>query len=355
MRKKQIISLLLVFIFAFAMGQKQSSLYFKRAKGSKGCKMRILIGNQPDLILEAGQVAEFKIFSSGKIKINVSLLDCAIRGYEEVYLEVEPGKEYFIDATINTKQVLNLNKDFSETWEWRNEVTLVAEEDKDAPINISYYKNSAANTDNGLSSGTGFMVSDNGYIITNYHVIDNAINIKVKGIGKQPEKEYLAKLIASDKNNDLALLQLDDTSIKPDSIPFTYRFKGFETGDDIFVLGYPMITSMGEEIKLTKGIISSKTGYQGDLNSYQVSAQVQPGNSGSPVFDVNGNIIGIINSKIVNAEGVSYAIKPTFIQSIFQNAEIDFVVPEKSKTENLSLSEKTKIIAPFVFIIIAER
>jgi S1-C subfamily serine protease len=73
---------------------------------------------------------------------------------------------------------------------------------------------------------------------------------------------------------------------------------------------------MGDEVKLTNGIISSKSGFQGDVTSYQITAPVQPGNSGGPLFDDKGNIIGIINAKHVGAENASYAIKASYLMNL---------------------------------------
>ena len=206
----------------------------------------------------------------------------------------------------------------------------------------------------GSGSGTGFLVSNNGYIMTNSHVIESASSIKVKGINGDFSTSHPARMILEDKANDLALLKIDAMSLDT-TLPYMLRPKNVETGEDVFVLGYPLITSMGEEIKLTTGIVSSRSGYQGSMASYQISAQVQPGNSGSPVFDRNGSLVGVVNSKIMGAEGVTYVIKPTYVRALFENAEIPLVIPAKNTTENLSLSEKIKVLSPFVYIIEVEK
>jgi S1-C subfamily serine protease len=73
-------------------------------------------------------------------------------------------------------------------------------------------------------------------------------------------------------------------------------------GSNVFALGYPMALSlMGEEVKFTDGKISSKTGFQGDITTYQISVPIQPGNSGGPLFDYDGNIVGITNAGINKA------------------------------------------------------
>lgn len=131
-------------------------------------------------------------------------------------------------------------------------------------------------------SGTGFALK-NGYVVTNYHVIDGAKSITVQGVKGIFNTSYNATLVGSDKNNDLALLKISDSSFNGfGTIPYSISPSISEVGEDIFVLGYPLTSTMGDEIKLTTGVISSKTGFQGDVALYQISAPIQPGNSGGP-------------------------------------------------------------------------
>lgn len=205
------------------------------------------------------------------------------------------------------------------------------------------------------SSGTGFAISSNGIIVTNYHVIDGAKTIKIRGINSDFNKTYKAKVIVSDKNNDLALIQIDDygfTSLSP--IPYTIKTGLAGVGENIFVLGYPLRATMGDEIKLTNGIVSSRTGFQGDITSYQISAPVQPGNSGGPLFDSQGNLIGIINAKHGGAENASYAVKTSYLTNL-----LDLLPsPPKLQTVNSltgkTLTKQVELVKKFVYIIETE-
>lgn len=199
-------------------------------------------------------------------------------------------------------------------------------------------------------TGTGFALR-NGYIVTNNHVIEGASSILVQGINGT-STEYKAEVVAVDKNNDLALIRIND-----------YRFDGFGTipysisetlcdvGSDIFVLGYPLTSYMGEEIKLTNGIISSKSGYQGDITTYQISAPIQPGNSGGPMFDKNGNVIGIVNAGIPGAENVGYAIKTSYLYNLINSTISDAIIPRNNTISTKSLPEKVKILRNYTFYI----
>ncbi len=205
------------------------------------------------------------------------------------------------------------------------------------------------------SSGTGFAISANGIIVTNYHVVDGAKIIMVRGINSDFNKTYKTKIFLSDKNNDLALLQIDDYSFTSlGTIPYVVETSINDVGENIFVLGYPLRATMGDEIKLTNGIISSKTGFKGDITSYQISAPVQPGNSGSPLFNSQGNIIGIINAKHIKAENASYAIKTSYLTNLIELLPYSAKLQTKNSLEGKTLTNQVEVIKKFVYIIETE-
>lgn len=201
-------------------------------------------------------------------------------------------------------------------------------------------------------TGTGFAVSSNGNIVTNYHVIENASSIKVKGVGQKFDEGLICKVVSVDRNNDLAILQIIDERFKSiDGIPYTLNNMQADVGGDIFVLGYPMTSTMGEEIKLTTGVISAQSGFQGDISTYQISAPIQPGNSGAPVFDKNGSVIGIANAKHPNAENAGYAIKANYLSNFIQMLQVDTNFESKNPLRGLPLTEQVKAIKRYVYII----
>jgi S1-C subfamily serine protease len=219
-------------------------------------------------------------------------------------------------------------------------------------IYIKLYPISNKGTSDVKSSGTGFALSNDGLIATNFHVIEDATSITVKGVNGDFNTLYKAKVVVSDKNNDLAIIQIDDKSFSNISkIPFTLRPISSDVGESVFVLGYPLRATMGDEIKLTNGIISSKTGFQGDITSYQISAPIQPGNSGGPLFDKFGNLIGVINAKHIGAENVSYAIKVSYLKNLIDLLPISTELNKNNTLSNLSLSDQVKLLNKFVYII----
>lgn len=165
---------------------------------------------------------------------------------------------------------------------------------------------------NGLekNSGTGFAASSDGHIITSYHLIRNAESIVVYN---QEYKSLKAKLVAFDAEGDIALLSIEDTTFKGfGMIPYKVAGKGSRLGEKIFTLGYPK-----EDIVYNEGYISSMTGYNNDSVSYQVSMPVNPGNSGGPLLDANGNLVGMIAGKHKEAEGTAFAVKSDYIQKFY--------------------------------------
>ena len=208
-----------------------------------------------------------------------------------------------------------------------------------------------ANPENGSSSfGTGFLINSKGYLITNYHVIEDAKTIYVT-LNNGTKTECL--LIASDKDNDLALLKIKEGSKNfVHTKTFRFNFKTSEVGSDVFTLGYPLIDKMGTEIKVTSGIISSSTGYQGDKTTYQITAPIQPGNSGGPLFNNKGEVIGITNAKLKGAENASYAIKAVYLNNLIINEGVSF----NNSLENINVSalplpQKIQILKNNIFII----
>ena len=135
------------------------------------------------------------------------------------------------------------------------------------------------------------------------------------------------------------------------TIPYKIKTTQSEAGETISVLGYPLTSTMGDEIKLTTGVISSKTGFQGDASLYQISAAVQPGNSGGPLFDNYGNIIGVVCSKHTGAENVGYAIKASYLRNLVESYTETSILPSNTSLSGLTLPERVKMSKNFIFMI----
>ncbi len=202
-------------------------------------------------------------------------------------------------------------------------------------------------------NGSGFFIDKNGYIATNFHVIDGASEIEVDLVKDDQKQSFKAKVISSDKQNDLSIIKIEDEKFKPfENLPYSVVSPISDVGSNVFTLGYPMaLTKMGAEVKFTDGKISSKTGFQGDITTYQISVPVQPGNSGGPLFDYDGNIIGIVNAKIMTADNVSYAIKLTYLRNLIDVMPYKLSLPNDMTISQKSLTEKIKVLSNYVVLI----
>lgn len=199
------------------------------------------------------------------------------------------------------------------------------------------------------STGSGLILSSNGIVVTNYHVINDAGKIEISVKDNNTIATYSAKLLCGDKANDLALLIIEDDKFKGfEPIPYAISSNIRDVGTSVFTMGYPMANFMGEEVKITDGIISSKTGYEGDIVTYQISAPIQPGNSGGPLFDKHGNLVGITNAGIMEANNVGYAIKTSYLCNLIDSAPILIKIPTKNTIAELSLPEQIKCLSKFV-------
>jgi len=219
---------------------------------------------------------------------------------------------------------------------------------------LDFYEQGIDESANGPAYGSGFLISSDGYIVTNYHVIEGYKKFTVKGIDGDYSTEYSADVVTKDVSNDLVILQLKNKTVKFSDPPFTIRQQGASTGEDIFILGYPLGPILGDEIKLTTGVISAKSGIDGNVSAYQISAAAQPGNSGGPLFDNQGNIIGVVNAKIMKAENITYAIKAIYLQALLSMLPSEPHLPTTNTLKDISLAQKVSQVSKYIYIIKSE-
>lgn len=201
-------------------------------------------------------------------------------------------------------------------------------------------------------AGTGFYVSSNGLVLTNYHVIEGQKKIGITQFLDGRKTILNAKIIMSDPNNDLALLQINDTRFQsPGIIPYTIKPDIAEVGEAIFTMGYPLAGVLGDEIKITDGIISARSGLQGDSKMYQISAPITYGNSGGPLLDKEGNLLGINTSGITQrnlAENTSYSIKSSIILNLLNSSNDEIKIENKNLLKGRVLKDQIKVLRNFV-------
>ncbi len=213
--------------------------------------------------------------------------------------------------------------------------------------------NQTIDDSNVKSFGSGLMLSTNGYIVTNQHVVKNSTEVAVEIIKNEVSKVYKAKVVNNDEENDLAILKIIDTSFHLTEINYSFKDDGpCEIGQGVFTIGYPLaLNGMGKSAKFSDGKISAKSGYNGALNSYQTTAPIQPGNSGSPAFDDKGQLIGIVNASVSNTDNVSYVIKLAYLKNLLDELPENIDYPKNKKINDMFLTDKIKILTDYVVLI----
>jgi uncharacterized membrane protein (UPF0127 family) len=208
------------------------------------------------------------------------------------------------------------------------------------------------------ATGTGFYVSSNGYLVTNYHVIDEAQEITIRDRMGQMRR---ASIIQVDINNDLALLKVDGDHF---SFLTLTNSSVIQKGESVFTIGFPNISLQGIESKVTQGIVSSLSGIRGQPNHMQISVPVQPGNSGGPLLDEGGSVVGIVVAKLAAKaalqtsgalpENVNYAIKSNYLLELLATQPaVNADITQFKKRERKSLPELITQIEPAVVLVIA--
>lgn len=165
-----------------------------------------------------------------------------------------------------------------------------------------------------VSTGTGFFVSSRGHLITNQHVVKGCSTVDVFVEGRLSE----AQIIDLDESMDLALLKVSEPSR---TFPLVLSNSQPQVGESIIALGFPLSQVLGSELKISSGIVSATSGIRGNRSYVQISAPVQPGNSGGPLLDLSGNVVGVVNARLAdrfNAQNVNFAIKSSVIRSFLE-------------------------------------
>ena len=200
-------------------------------------------------------------------------------------------------------------------------------------------------------SGSGIALGSKVFA-TNHHVVDGATNLYI--YFPETKAKYKAEVVTTDATNDLAIVKVTDPSFSGfPAIKYGFKKAAEDVGMGVFVLGYPLVDTMGEEIKLTTGVVSSRSGFQGNPSQYQISAPVQPGNSGGPLFNDNGELIGIVSAKHSGADNVSYGVKLSYLVDLASRSGASLNLTRSSQIASMSLSEKCKAVIPCTVMVIA--
>jgi serine protease Do len=170
--------------------------------------------------------------------------------------------------------------------------------------------------------GSGFIIKEDGYLITNFHVIENETQISVEvyhqNDGQLERKSYKqVKIVAINKFADLALLKVEEKDAPKFARALLGDADALAVGERVFAIGSPL----GLERTVTEGIVSTKTRpMQGELY-LQTTAQINPGNSGGPLFNLRGEVVGVTNMKITFGEGLGFAIPVEAVKNFLNHRD----------------------------------
>ena len=184
------------------------------------------------------------------------------------------------------------------------------------------------------ASGTGFFVSSVGHIVTNHHVIEGCNTTKLTYKGK----EVQATVLATDKKNDLAILK---ANINPTQI-YSVADEDVTLLEDIIIAGYPLGKKVSAAIKTSKGSITALAGYGDNYSEFQTDAALNQGNSGGPIMNQKGNVVGVAVAnygKQAGVESFNFGIKSSTLKAFASANGLKFLPPNNRELSNKDLGK----------------
>ena len=198
-------------------------------------------------------------------------------------------------------------------------------------------------------SGTGFALTSEGYLVTSYHVIQGADSLLIEGHDRQ---RYHAEPVYSDVKHDLAILRITDKKFTGfGRLPYAIKPGEADLGERVFTLGYPR-----EDVVYGEGALSARSGFEGDTAFYQVSIPVNPGNSGGPLLDERGNLIGVVSGRQKDAQSAAFATKSSYLVRLVDSLAAAkpaaaYHLPHYGQLNGTSRPQQIKKLQDYVFVV----
>ena len=183
------------------------------------------------------------------------------------------------------------------------------------------------------SSGTGFIITNTGHMVTNFHVVQGCHNVKALYNGK----EYDTEVLAIDKINDLAVIK---ANLRPRKI-YSISSEDGQLLEEVIVAGYPLGKKVSASIKATSGTITALSGLGDNYGEFQTDAALNSGNSGGPIIDEMGNVVGVAVSKIQEegVESFNFGIKSSILRVFLKSNKINLIPPKKREMKKKELGK----------------
>ena len=201
----------------------------------------------------------------------------------------------------------------------------------------------------GKFSGTGFALTSEGYIVTSSHVIKGADSLLVES---RDHQRYHAETVYSDVKHDLAILRIKDRKFNGfGKLPYTFKGGQADLGERVYTLGYPR-----EDVVYGEGALSARSGFGGDTAFYQVSIPLNPGNSGGPLLDAQGNLIGVVSGRQDDAQGAAFATKSSYLVRLVDSLKNKqpvqaYHLPRTNQLTGAARPQQLKRLQDFVFVV----
>ncbi|GGG44909.1 trypsin-like peptidase domain-containing protein [Hymenobacter glacieicola] len=201
----------------------------------------------------------------------------------------------------------------------------------------------------GKFSGTGFALTADGYLVTSYHVIQGADSLLIEGHDRQ---RFRAEPVFTDVAHDLAILQIKDKGFKGfGRLPYSFKRGQSDLGEKVYTLGYPR-----EDLVFNDGSLSARSGFEGDTGFYQISIPVNPGNSGGPLLDDRGNLIGVISGRQMDAQSAAFATKSSYLMRLVDSlgaagAGEPYNMPRTNQLTGTSRPQQIRKLQDYVFVV----
>lgn len=197
------------------------------------------------------------------------------------------------------------------------------------------------------SSGTAFALTNNGYLVTNYHVVNGADSVYIR---TREGRYYKTYTVAYDETTDIALLRVEKENFRfgKGEVPYHFAPAKSPLGARIYTLGFPQ-----NEVVYNEGYVSARNGFRGNTDQYRLDLPANPGQSGAPVFDAHGNVIGIVTAHETEKTNITYAVSTNALHTLLESLprQMNIHLPRYSRIGKLSREQQIEKLQDYTCMV----